>query len=332
MSIDIKTMSVEPKRNTFAHVARRLGGDVLASRYEEGVYDLQATAHFHYRPIWGPEHWTFDTGRTAIQMNDWYVFKDPRQFYYGTYTTTRANMHQTTDRNFAFEEKRNMLANVDPDWREMLVEYLIPLRHYEWGANMNACCISDAGYGAAITSSMIFTAGDRLGIAQILSRIGILLSDGDGALLDAAKEKWMSAESWQGIRKAVEDSLVLKDWFEILVAQFLVMDGMIYPLVFSHCDSEGQRHGAAAVSILCEFMVDWNSEHDRWVDAVVKAAASESDENRALLSAWYLKWRDTMAEAIQPLASLVLKEGADAALKEIREQLDVRAAKLGLTL
>ena len=58
MSIDIKTMSVEPKRQTFAHVARRLGGDAPASRYEEGVYDLQATTHFHYRPIWGPEFWT----------------------------------------------------------------------------------------------------------------------------------------------------------------------------------------------------------------------------------------------------------------------------------
>ncbi|PVV27255.1 MAG: phenol hydroxylase, partial [gamma proteobacterium symbiont of Ctena orbiculata] len=168
MSIDIKTMNVEPRRQTFAHVARRLGSDVPASRYEEGMYDVQATTHFHYRPLWGPEYWTFDEGRTAIKMQDWYLFKDPRQFYYGTYTIARANMHQTTERNFAFEEKRNMLANIDPAWREMIVNYLIPLRHYEWGANMNACSISDAGYGTAITSAAIFTAGDRLGMAQIL--------------------------------------------------------------------------------------------------------------------------------------------------------------------
>ena len=101
MTIDIKTMSVEPKRQTFAHVARRLGEDAPASRYEEGVYDLQATTHFHYRPLWGPEHWHFDEGRTAIRMEDWYSFKDPRQYYYGTYTIARANMHQTTDRNLS---------------------------------------------------------------------------------------------------------------------------------------------------------------------------------------------------------------------------------------
>ncbi len=332
MSIDIKTMSVEPRRHTFAHVARRLGADAPASRYEEGVYDLQATTHFHYRPLWGPEYWTFDEGRTAIRMSDWYLFKDPRQYYYGTYTVARANMHQTTDRNFAFEEKRNLLNNVDPAWRERLVAYLIPLRHYEWGANMNACAVSDAGYGTAITAPMIFTAGDRLGIAQILSRIGILLGGGDGEMLDAAKQAWMEDEAWQGVRKAVEDSLVLKDWFEILLAQFLVMDGLIYPLVYDHFDREGQRHGAAAVTMLCEFMADWNAEHNRWVDAVVKVAAAESEENRTRLSRWYADWRDTLAEALQPLARRVLGDAGSSAVSEVREQLDARAARLGLDI
>ncbi|MEW8305394.1 MAG: aromatic/alkene monooxygenase hydroxylase subunit beta [Candidatus Thiodiazotropha sp.] len=332
MSIDIKTVNVEPKRQTFAHVARRLGSDKPASRYEEGVFDVQATKHFHYRPLWGPEHWHFDEGRTAIGMEDWYLFKDPRQLYYGTYTIARANMHQTTDHNFAFEEKRDMLANIDPAWREMIVGYLIPLRHYEWGANMNACSISDAGYGTAITSAAIFTAGDRLGIAQILSRIGIVLGGGDGELLDEAKQQWMEADAWQGVRKAVEDSLVLKDWFEALLAQFLVMDGMIYPLVYNHFDTEGQRHGAAALSMLCEFMVDWSAEHNRWVDAVVKVAAKESDENQALLSDWYGTWRDTMTEALAPLASMVMADAAEAALRDVHQKLDDRAAKLGLSI
>ncbi|MBT3010840.1 MAG: aromatic/alkene monooxygenase hydroxylase subunit beta [Candidatus Thiodiazotropha sp. (ex Lucina aurantia)] len=332
MSIDIKTVNVEPRRQTFAHVARRLGSDVPASRYEEGVYDVQATTHFHYRPIWGPEYWTFDEGRTAIRMQDWYLFKDPRQFYYGTYTIARANMHQTTERNFAFEEKRDMLANIDPAWRELIVRYLIPLRHYEWGANMNACSISDAGYGTAITSAAIFTAGDRLGIAQILSRIGIVLGSGNGELLDEAKTQWMEADAWQGVRKAVEDSLVLKDWFEALLAQFLVMDGLVYPLVYNHFDTQGQKHGAAALSMLCEFMVDWSAEHNRWVDAVVKVASKESDENQTQLSQWYRAWRDTMRQALTPLASMVLADGAESAIADVREQLDVRAGKLGLTV
>jgi phenol hydroxylase P1 protein len=331
MSIDIKTMNVEPKRHTFAHVARRLGSDAPASRYEEGVYDLQATTHFHYRPLWGPEYWHFDEQRTAIKMSDWYKFKDPRQYYYGTYTIARANMHQTTDRNFAFEDKREMLANIEPEWRKMIVNYLIPLRHYEWGANMNACSISDAGYGTAITSAAIFTAGDRLGIAQILSRIGIALGNGVGDLLDDAKAEWMGGSAWQGMRKSVEDTLVLKDWFEALVAQFLVMDGLVYPLVYNHFDTKGQKHGAAVISILCEFMVDWSTEHNRWVDAVIKVAAKESEENQVLLSKWYGQWRDEIHQSLQPLAAMVLGDKGDAALVEIKRQLDQRAGKLGLS-
>ena len=195
---------------------------------------------------------------------------------------------------------------------------------------MNACAVSDAGYGTAITSPMIFTAGDRLGIAQILSRIGLLLGDGGGDQLDAAKTAWMEAAAWQGVRKAVEDSLVLKDWFETLVAQFLVMDGLVYPLVYDHFDRQGQQHGAAAVTMLCEFMVDWNAEHNRWVDAVVKIAAAESAANASLLSGWFAQWRDTFADALQPLAAMVLGDGASGVMTEVREQLDDRAAKLGL--
>ena len=39
---------------------------------------------------------------TALQMQDWYAFKDPRQFYYGTYVQHRARLQDTAESNFAF--------------------------------------------------------------------------------------------------------------------------------------------------------------------------------------------------------------------------------------
>ncbi len=53
MTIQIKTIDLEPKRQTFGHVARRLGGDKTASRYLEGTLDVQATDNFHYKPLVG---------------------------------------------------------------------------------------------------------------------------------------------------------------------------------------------------------------------------------------------------------------------------------------
>ena len=37
-------------------------------------------------------------------MKDWYELKDPRQFYYGTYTMARGRMQETAEANFDFVE------------------------------------------------------------------------------------------------------------------------------------------------------------------------------------------------------------------------------------
>ena len=56
MQIDIKTSSVEQLRHTFSHVARFLGGDKPASRYQEATIGLQPEVNFHYRPLWQPDY------------------------------------------------------------------------------------------------------------------------------------------------------------------------------------------------------------------------------------------------------------------------------------
>lgn len=56
MSIDIKSVSIKPKRETFGHVARRIGEGKSASRYEEATFDLQPVANFHYRPLANPKY------------------------------------------------------------------------------------------------------------------------------------------------------------------------------------------------------------------------------------------------------------------------------------
>ncbi len=332
MSIDLKTLNVKPRRQTFGHIARRFGEDRPATRYEEGVLDVQATDHFHYRPLWAPQYELYDASRTAIVTEDWYALRDPRQLYYATYNISRTGMRQAAERHFDFVEKRNMLDNLTPEWREKVENYLLPLRHVAWGANMNAAQICDQGYGTAVTAPAIFTAGDQLGIAQTISQIGIALSGGNGEALDRAKDQWMTAGYWQGVRKLVEDSLVLEDWFEVFVAQNLVIDGLVYPLVYESFDGEGQKHGAAAVSMLSEFMSEWFADHSRWADGVVKTAAAESEANATRLSTWFADWRDRTASALRPLAAYVLGDAGDAAVDGAVETLNARAAKLGLSV
>lgn len=331
MSIEIKTTSIEPLRHTFSNVARRMGADKPASRYLEAMLDLQPTVNFHYKPLWDSEHELYDTGRTAIEMADWYAFRDPRQFYYGTWTQARAKQQDVAERNFAFVEKRELIETIEPAQRERICQTLVPLRHLEYAANLNNCYITAYGYGTATTQASMFAAIDRLGIAQYLSRIGLIFDGNSGESLDAAKAAWLEAPMWQPLRRLAEDMLVTKDWFELFIAQDLALDGLLYPLVYERFDADFARHHGTAVSMLTEFMSEWYADTGRWVDMTVKTAAAESEANREQLQTWLTHWGARAHEALLPLAEHVLgREQGPVVMNELREALTARAAKLGL--
>ena len=96
MQIDLRTVAIKPQRNTFDHLARRFG-DKQANRYQEATYDVQPSKNLHYRPSWDPERQLWDASRTAVVMEDWYAFKDPRQFYYATWTNARERQQEHTE-------------------------------------------------------------------------------------------------------------------------------------------------------------------------------------------------------------------------------------------
>lgn len=330
MNIEIKAEDFTPRRSTFSHVARRYGEDRPASRYDEATLDVQATTNFHYRPLWAPEYEIFDVKRTAVVMDDWYSFADPRQYYYATYNINRAGMNAAADRAFEFVEDRDLVARVDDEWLDLVRHYLIPLRHYEWAADLNSLRITDYGYGTRVTSAAMFAACDRLGMAQLITRIGLVLDGNTDAGLERGRQAWLEAADWQGVRRMVEDTLVVEDWFETFVAQYLAADGILHPLVYGVFDDAGLERGGTAVSMMCEFMVDWMKDNARWVDALVKVTAEESPANAELISGWYQTWRDRTVEAAAPLATTVL--GNADAVSTIREALDARATSLGLAV
>ena len=332
MSVEIKTASIEPVRQTFSHVARRIGGDKPASRYQEATFDLQSDANFHYRPLWDPDHELFDKRRTAIVMQDWYAFKDPRQFYYGTYVLNRAKLQDAAESNFAFVEKHGAMANLPKGLTRRIKAILLPLRHLEYAANLNNCSISAYGWGTAITQATTFAMVDRLGIAQYLSRIGLLIDGNSGESLKLAKQAWLEDPVWQPLRKLAEDSLVVNDWFELFVAQNLVIDGLLHPLVYRRFGGELSQSGGSVVAMLTEFMDTWFTESTKWVDAFVKTAAAESPENKHHLSGWVTEWTARATEAFEPLARLMYFEDAQAALDEARAHLEARVTKIGLHL
>ncbi|PKO94148.1 MAG: phenol hydroxylase [Betaproteobacteria bacterium HGW-Betaproteobacteria-10] len=330
MHIDLKTVSIQQQRQAFDHLVRRFG-DKPASRYQEGSYDIQAAENLHYRPTWDPEQALYDKSITRIVMADWYALKDPRQFYYSTYTLTRARQQETTEANFSFVETRGLAEMIPPELKAIALRVLVPLRHAAWGANMNNTFICGYGYGTTFTQPCIYHAMDNLGIAQYLSRLGMLL--GDIEALTAGKTDWLEGEAWQPLRRYVEDCLVLRDPFELFVAQNVALDGLLYPLVYERIvDDYLSSQGASAVAMLTQFMTDWFVETRKWVDAVMKTAAAESEANRLVLEEWTKKWSARAATVVQPIVTIALGSGTEEAMNEEIAAFKVRLKKTGIEI
>ena len=329
MQIDLRTVSIKPLRQTFDHIARRFG-DKPASRYQEGTYDIQQTDIFHYRPMWEPDKILFDKRRTKITMKDWYALKDPRQFYYGAYTIARARQQDAAESCFDMIEERRLADLVPADLKQIALDVLVPLRHVEWGGNMGNSYITAYGYGTAITQPCLYHAMDHLAVAQYLTRIGLTLDT--PAVLDTAKTAWMSGGMWQPMRRHVENLLVLEDWFEIFVAQNLVLEGLSNPLFYDHLDSKFSVGGGTAISMMTRFMAEWSVETAKWVDAQIKVAAAESTENRAVLSAWVVDYRAKTVEALKPIAERAFGAQATEILNEVVAEFNARCTKAGLSV
>ena len=328
MQIDLRTVSIEPLRQTFDHIAARIGNDKAASRYLEATMDVQPNVNFHYRPTWDPAHEIFDASRTAITMKDWYALKDPRQFYYGTYTASRARMQETAEADFEFVESRGLDASYDDAARRIALDFYVPLRHVAWGANMNGASMCAYGYGTAITQPCLYQGMDQLGIAQYLTRLGLTL--GDQAEVQFAKKAWLEQPQWQELRRLVEDTWVVKDWFELYVAQNVVIDSLVSGLAYTEVDQALNERAGSTVSLLTRFQTEWFADSSKWVDACMKVAAAENPSNKALLQQWLGHWRGRALAALQPVAKQALGADADDALARVSARLDARLAKAGL--
>ena len=142
----------------------------------------------------------------------------------------------------------------------------------------------------------------------------------------------MSGAIWQPMRQHVENLLVIQDWFEIFVAQNLVLEGLAYPLYYDYLDAEFSANGGTAISMMTRFMAEWTAETAKWVDAQIKVAAAESDANKAQLSAWVAKYRGQTLAALRPLAERAFGDRAQGVLDEVVSEFNARCSKAGLTV
>jgi phenol/toluene 2-monooxygenase (NADH) P1/A1 len=303
---ELRYRVVEAKRSTYQNVIDRFG-DQPASRYLEGTLDVQPRENFHYRPTWAAGRELYDARFSALRLSDSYSFLDPRQYYYTPYVTQRATLHDEFGKTLAYLAERDLLSRLPQAWQAILTTVVVPLRHYESAAQLASVAGARFADGTSIEQCCTFAAFDRIGNAQMLSRIGIELGGGHGEVLDTAKHNWLDAEHLQPLRRLAEQIMAISDWAEGLLALDLV-DSLIYPLLYRDLDEAALLGGAGAYSLLAQHFMTWFADQRKWIDALTRMWAEDAasgENNHATLARITNAWQPRARQAAAAIAATI---------------------------
>ena len=335
MQFELRTQVIEPKRKTFTNLVERYG-DRPASRYEEGSIDIQCVENFHYKPLYTPrDH--FDVDYTAFRLTDPYSFTDPRQLYYAPYVQSRAAMNEAFVKSIDYVESRDLMQKLPAGWDALVGEILVPLRHWEAGAELVHIEGSRWAWGTTIDQCCTFAAFDRIGNAQNLSRIGIVYGEGHDGALAVAKEKWMADPALQGLRRLIEEVLTDGDYAKSLITVDLT-DRLLYPLMYTFLDEAALTGGAGAYSLLAQHFASWFTDQRRWIDHLVRTwfedptygASNKAAADEVLAARW-----TQVVEAVTDVAAAIdarVNVGAVANVEANAAALAAELAAAGLTV
>lgn len=306
MQYELRYQVIEPKRQTYQNLIDRFG-DQPATRYQEASFDVEPRENFHYRPTWIEDRELYDERFTALRLTDPYSFTDPRQYYYTPYVTNRAAFHEEFGKSLGYLKERDLLAKMPEPWRTVLGRVVIPLRHYESGAQLVSVTGARFAYGTTLEQCATYAAFDRIGNAQMLSRVGIALGSGTADILKAAKDDWLEAEHLQPLRRLVEEIMIVDDWAEALLAIDAV-DRLVYPALYAGLDEAALLGGAGAYSLFAQHMTKWFAEQRKWLDALIKAWRGDPThgaENSAILDRIDQEWGTRAGAAVDALRAVV---------------------------
>lgn len=327
MQYELRQQVIETRRATFTPLIKRFG-DRPATRYEEGSIGIQPTENFHYRPLWDPAHEIYDETFSALRLADPDGFTDPRQYYYTPYVSNRAALHEAFGRSLTYVSDRGLLGAMPQPWQDLLQQLVLPLRYYESGAQLISVAAARYSYGTTLEQCLAYAAFDRIGNAQLISRIGISLGGNTDVALAGTKTAWQDAAALQGLRRLVEELLVEPDWAVAILALDLT-DRLVLPLLTRHLDEAALLGGAGAYSLLTQHLGAWFADQRKWFDALLAAWCNDPDHGAANILALqsgvtrYLpQLRDAVAELARA-ADAIVDTGAGAFVAATADELAV---------
>lgn len=162
------------------------------------------------------------------------------------------------------------------------------------------------GFGTSITQCAAYSAFDRIGNAQLISRVGIALAGGTADLLGEAKTTWLDDPALQPMRRYVEELLVQRDWAKILIGVDM-LDQLVYGMLYRHLDEAALMGGAGPYSLVAQHFGGWFTDQRKWVDALYKAWTTDPELGAANAELLAQVAGDYLAQAVEAVQALAAK-------------------------
>jgi toluene monooxygenase system protein E len=260
---------------------------------------------------------------SALKMDDWDTFRDPRETTYTTYTALHKDAEAHVSGVFRSIAESDYDAMLSGEWVAVLERVLAVARYPFHGLQMVAAYVGQIAPSGRITIACALQAADEMRRVQSFAYRMAQLRVGRPGFGDNAMGAWVADEAWQPMRNY--------DWAEAFTALNLCAKPLLDELLLVEFGELSRRHGDYLLRELC-FSLNEDCKWQRsWSEALVRLARDARADNRRVLSDWASRWVAPCEQAARSLGDAMGRDGAASAERAIenarsfREQLGVGA-------
>ena len=285
----------------------------------------------------GQPPWREDA--TLLKASDWWEYRDPNAEWFRPFVKRQADIGRSIEQTIAGAKRAKTCAAFDASWTEFLQTHYAAYRFAEYGLFLILCQAQREAGSDVVAQPMIFQSVEKDRHAQDITLYCMELESQIEGFSDArAKDTWMNAPEWQGLRRVTEYLLACRDWGEI----YLVVNCLLEPLVSSLICRElvlrnAPRHGDVITSVIAQAAESCRENSTASTKAFVELLLKQAPEhNLAVIKTWFEKWLPLVEQAAQDITPLfatldLCNTDGSEALNNVKTDFNKFIADLGLT-
>jgi toluene monooxygenase system protein E len=229
----------------------------------------------------------------ALKLPDWDAFRDPDQLTYRKYTHDMDEQETYVDGLLQeYTEARDSDQALSERTLDFLQNCLTPCRYLAHGLQMASAYVHQLAPSSYVGNCAAFQTADQLRrVQRVACRTRQLaLAHPSRGFGQTERAIWEKQESWQPIRKAVEELLVCYDWDEAFVALNLVVKPVAEEIFLKAFGDVARENGDELDALINDNLYLDAERSRRWTVAMCTFAARDNAGNAAALRRYVEKW------------------------------------------